>query len=69
MRVSAVIKTKKGYLLFHRFWKGNEYYCTPGGHVEKEEKPKDALVRECFEELQFLCGDEDLSLFNISIKN
>ncbi|MBS3140982.1 NUDIX domain-containing protein [Candidatus Woesearchaeota archaeon] len=51
MRVSAVIKTKKGYLLFHRFWKGNEYYCTPGGHVEKEEKPKDALVRECFEEL------------------
>ena len=51
MRVSAVIRTEKGFVLFHRLKNRKEYYCLPGGHAEKNEDEKKAMIRECFEEL------------------
>ena len=50
MRVSAIIIQDRKILLIHRFRDGEEYYVFPGGAVEKEETPEQAVIREIKEE-------------------
>jgi len=42
-------------------------WIPPGGHIEKNENPKDTVIREFSEELNFNLKDEPIQLFNISI--
>ena len=32
-------------------WPG--IWCLPGGHIEQSESPKEAIIRECFEETNY----------------
>ena len=51
-RVRAIIIQNEKVLLIHRINKNDEYWVFPGGGVEEtDENPKNALVRECKEEL------------------
>lgn len=50
MIVRGLIIDKNKILLFHRFKNGREYFSLPGGHVEEDESPKEALIREVEEE-------------------
>lgn len=43
--------------------KGKKYFIEPGGSIEKEETPKQALVRELKEELNIDVQEEDLAPF------
>lgn len=49
-RVSAIIIKDGKILLIHRKKNDSEYWVFPGGHIEKDEKPKDAAKREAKEE-------------------
>ncbi|MBW6441638.1 NUDIX hydrolase [Patescibacteria group bacterium] len=58
-RVSIVIIKNMSLLLV----RGNEdYFFTPGGKVEQDESDKDAIVRECREELGIEVSDPKLYL-------
>lgn len=51
-RVRAIIIQNEKVLLIHRIKENDEYWVFPGGGVEEtDENPKNALVRECKEEL------------------
>ncbi|MFH1661702.1 MAG: NUDIX domain-containing protein [Candidatus Falkowbacteria bacterium] len=51
-RVRAIIKKNNSILLIHRIKKDREYWVFPGGGVEKSDaNQKNALIRECKEEL------------------
>jgi 8-oxo-dGTP pyrophosphatase MutT (NUDIX family) len=42
-------------------------WMVPGGHIDKQETSKGTALRECKEEIQFSCKEEECTLFNISI--
>ena len=50
-RAAAVIIKNKKLLLFHRHKDGEVYYVLPGGGIEKNESPEEAVIREVKEEL------------------
>lgn len=50
IRASAIIIKDKKILLIHRFNKGREYYVFPGGGIEENESPEEAVIREVMEE-------------------
>lgn len=50
-RVRAVIIHKNKLIAMERKWNGALYYVFAGGGVEKGETHKEALIRECLEEL------------------
>ena len=50
IRVGGVIINDGKVLLLHRVKKDQEYYVFPGGHVLKNERAEDALLREIKEE-------------------
>ncbi|MFH1182927.1 MAG: NUDIX domain-containing protein [Candidatus Moraniibacteriota bacterium] len=50
-RVRAIIFDGDNIILLRRVTKDREYWVFPGGMVEKGESVKDALARECKEEL------------------
>jgi len=50
MRSSAIIIQDNKILLIHRFRDGEEYYVFPGGAVEANETPEQAVIREIKEE-------------------
>ena len=50
IRAAAVIIKNNKILLIHRFNHGEEYYVLPGGGVETEETPENAVIREAKEE-------------------
>jgi 8-oxo-dGTP pyrophosphatase MutT (NUDIX family) len=50
MRASAIIIEKKKVLLIHRKKEGREYWVFPGGIIEDNETPEQAIKREVFEE-------------------
>lgn len=50
MRAVGIIRDKNTIYLLRRVKKGKEYYCFPGGGVEKGETPKQAVQREINEE-------------------
>jgi 8-oxo-dGTP diphosphatase len=47
---AIIIKDNK-ILLMHRKNMGKEYWVFPGGHIEKDETPEQAMEREMWEEL------------------
>jgi len=49
-RAAALIVRDGLLLVIHRLKYGKEYYCLPGGGIEKGESPEDACVRELAEE-------------------
>lgn len=53
------------YLLLHRPKSKGGGYGLPGGHVEKDETPMQALVREIWEELRIRISPEDLILTKV----
>ena len=58
------VKSRTIYLVDHikaRMW------IPPGGHIEKNESPKDAVVREFKEELGYTLKKEGVDLFTLSI--
>ncbi len=55
---------KKIYIIIHR---KSGLWMPPGGHIDKNEKPHTAIIRECGEELNYKITNENLELFNISI--
>lgn len=59
-------KYKLVYLGHHI--KANDW-IPPGGHIEENESPKDAVVREMSEELNFSLSNETIELFDITIKS
>lgn len=60
------IKTKQIYLGHHK--KASDW-IPPGGHIEPNEHPIDTVKREMFEELQFKLSNEEIRLFDLTIKN
>lgn len=62
--VFGMINTMSGeHLVIHRL-KDNEYGL-PGGKLFKDELPKDALVREVFEETGLRFAPEDFEIINV----
>lgn len=57
-----IIKDRK--LLVERS-KNKTFFISPGGSIEENETPKQALVRELYEEFQISVKEEDLSEFGI----
>lgn len=49
-RASAIIIQDNQILLIHRKREGKEYWITPGGTVEDDETPEQAVMREVKEE-------------------
>ena len=45
--------------------KGKQFFIAPGGSLELDETPKQALVRELLEEFQITIREEDLTDFGI----
>ena len=45
--------------------KNKEFFIAPGGSIENNENPKQALVRELLEEFQILVSESDLEEFGI----
>jgi 8-oxo-dGTP diphosphatase len=54
-----VIKDAK-ILLMHRIYNGKEYYVIPGGHIQKGEDPKVAVLREIEEETSIIAKNPEL---------
>jgi 8-oxo-dGTP pyrophosphatase MutT (NUDIX family) len=50
-RVSVVIRREDKIILIFRHKNNRDYYAIPGGHIEPEETPKLAIIREIQEEL------------------
>lgn len=50
-RVSVIITHGQKIALIFRHKNGRDYYAIPGGHIEINETPKDAAIREIQEEL------------------
>ena len=50
LTVAAVVEQDGRYLLVEEYAKGNVVLTQPGGHVESNESPEAAVVRETFEE-------------------
>jgi 8-oxo-dGTP diphosphatase len=50
MRASAIIVKGSKVLLMHRKKEGKEYWVFPGGGIEKNETPEQAIKREVLEE-------------------
>lgn len=50
MNVRAILIRDKKILLIHRIKNNREFYVVPGGHVENNETPEEAIVREVKEE-------------------
>lgn len=50
IRAAAILIEKDKILLIHRTQQGKQFWVLPGGGVEKNEKVKDAVVRELKEE-------------------
>ena len=44
-------------------------YLAPGGKIDQDETPKEALVRELMEEIQIKVEEKDLKEFGIFIRN
>ncbi len=42
-------------------------WMVPGGHIDKGENPKETALRECREEIQYECKEDECTLFNVSI--
>jgi len=62
--VPVCLPTKEIFVGHHI--KANEW-IPPGGHIEKNEMPKDTVYREFYEELKYKLNDEPLKLFDIGI--
>lgn len=60
------LKTQQIYLGHHK--KAGDW-IPPGGHIEPNEHPLDTVKREMFEELQFKLTNEEVRLFDLTIKN
>lgn len=58
-------KEKIVYLGYHI--KANDW-IPPGGHIEENENPLDAVKREMFEELKYKIISEKIELFDITVK-
>jgi 8-oxo-dGTP pyrophosphatase MutT (NUDIX family) len=58
-------KTQSVYL-GHHIKAGD--WIPPGGHIEENESPLDALKREMTEELKFKLTNEKIELFDITVK-
>ena len=43
--------------------KGKDFFIAPGGSVEADESPKQALIRELMEEFQIKVNEHDLKFF------
>lgn len=56
-RVSVLIINNNQFVLIFRHKKGQDYYAVPGGGIEPGETPKQAAVREIYEELGFSIQD------------
>jgi 8-oxo-dGTP diphosphatase len=54
MRVRAIITSERGIALIERRRDGQHYHVLPGGGVEGDETPEEALRREVREELGLL---------------
>src|SRR3989338_5213913 len=67
-RVRAVIIDSNKILLINRIKGGNSYWVIPGGAVEQGETHKQAVKRECLEELGIKVRVEGLFLQRISDK-
>lgn len=57
-------KTKKIYIGHH---KKSDLWLPPGGHIDKNESPKDAAIREFSEELNYTVTHEPITLVNADI--
>ncbi len=62
-----VQKNTKNVYLGHHI-KADDW-IPPGGHIEKNEHPRDTAFREFKEELDFQITNEAIELINISVKN
>lgn len=63
-RVAAIIIKDNKILLMRRIKKGQEYFVFPGGGIEDNEIPEEAIIREVKEELS-LDAKIDKLLFQI----
>lgn len=61
MRASAIIVSENKILLMHRKKEGREYWVFPGGGVEKDETPEQAVKREVLEETSLKVTECDYS--------
>lgn len=50
LTVSAVIEREGKYLLVEEYAMGQRVFTQPGGHIEADESPEQAVVRETLEE-------------------
>jgi ADP-ribose pyrophosphatase YjhB (NUDIX family) len=66
MRAVGIIIKNKKILLIHRIKDGKEYYVFPGGAIEQDESPKEAVTREIREELSINNIVIDRFLFQIT---
>lgn len=48
---------------------GKKFYISPGGSIEEGETPKEALIRELFEEFTINVVEKDLEPFSIYFAN
>lgn len=67
-RVRAIIVKENKILLINRVKKDDNYWVFPGGGIEPGEDKKDAVVRECKEELGLDVEIKDLVLERMSDK-
>ncbi|EMI5489333.1 NUDIX domain-containing protein [Providencia stuartii] len=51
---TAMIRNDKGEFLLHEHPKLG-FWLPPGGHIEENEEPQDAVIREVFEETGLMC--------------
>lgn len=72
-RATALIVRDNKVLLLRRNKPDREYYVFPGGGVEENETPEEALIREIKEELslqvtdcQFLFSAEGIEVFKVA---
>lgn len=59
---------KEGLIYLGHHIKANDW-IPPGGHIEKNELPKDTVLREFNEELKHKLTNEKIILFNLSVKH
>ncbi len=60
LTVAAVVEHDGNYLLVEEYAIGQRVFSQPGGHIEAEESPEEAVVREVLEETGCTVECEDM---------